>query len=181
MGIEHLGVDPVSVQGAKLKSVIEELWERDVCDFIQCVRCSFVYANPFKAGTEQFYSLAYQTDSSYNDWKWEYQVTYKDLESLIEKDNNQNINLLEIGAGNGAFIKRISPVLIPKEKIICTEFSDYGRNEIIKYGIRCVPVDLKNLGIDQLSEKFDIICIFQVLEHMDGVTEIFESLNRLSN
>ncbi|KPK82835.1 MAG: hypothetical protein AMS27_13895, partial [Bacteroides sp. SM23_62_1] len=51
MGIEHLGINPESEQGAKLKSIIRKLWEGDVSDFVQCMSCSFVYADPFIAGT----------------------------------------------------------------------------------------------------------------------------------
>lgn len=180
MGIEHLGVNPMSERGKILESIIEELWGGGVCNFVQCENCSFVYAHPFIAGTNEFYSLAYQNSGFYYDWKWEYQITYNDIVTLINESSLHNINLLEVGAGNGAFVKRISPVLIPKDKVMCTEFSDYGRREILKYGISCISDDLKNLDVDEFSDKFNIICMFQVLEHMDQIDEVFKSLNRIS-
>ncbi|KPK81461.1 MAG: hypothetical protein AMS27_15460, partial [Bacteroides sp. SM23_62_1] len=155
--------------------------EEDVSDFVQCMSCSFVYADPFIAGTNYFYSLAYHSNASYYEWKWEYQVTYDDIESFIKKNNSQKINLLEVGAGNGAFIKKISPRFIPKEKVMCIEFSDYGRKEILKYGINCISEDLKNINTNKFSIKFDIICMFQVLEHLDRLHVVFENLNKLSN
>jgi len=180
MSIVHLGIDPDSERGNMLRSVIEDLWNGDICDVIQCERCSLVYANTFISGTHKFYSIAYMNQTSYYEWKWEYQITYEDIKSLYKISNLAEINLLEIGAGNGAFIKMISPELIPKENILYTEFSDYGKEEILKYGVNCVSEDISKLKNDKLKNKYNIICMFQVLEHMDHLKETFEKLNEIS-
>ena len=107
----------------KLVSHIESLWGQDICEVVQCNNCGFCYSNPYVAGDKQFYTLAYErSPGGYPTWKWEYQITYETLKMFLKPE----ATLLEIGAGDGAFVKRISNELLPKENIICTDFSEYG-------------------------------------------------------
>jgi SAM-dependent methyltransferase len=87
--------------------------------------------------------------------------------------------LIEIGAGDGAFISKIAKEVLPKENIFCTEFSEYGRHQIENWGIKCVPKDIRELSGQEYEKCADVICLFQVLEHMDGLDVLFEKLNWL--
>ena len=153
---------------------IENLWGQDTCDIVQCDKCRFCFSNPYIGGTEQFYTLAYER-SGYPKWKWEFQLTYDVLNNMPKSD----VRLLEIGAGDGAFIKKIAEKILPKEKIFCTEFSVYGKQQIEKFGVRCLSEDIRNIKDKELEESIDIICMFQVLEHMDSLDILFKQLNWL--
>jgi SAM-dependent methyltransferase len=68
---------------------------------------------------------------------------------------------------------------LAKENIFCTEFSEYGRHQIENWGIKCVPKDIRELSGQEYEKCADVICLFQVLEHMDGLDVLFEKLNWL--
>lgn len=155
----------------KLETHIRNLWNKGTCDVVRCDKCEFVFSNPYVSGNESFYRLAYDR-SGYPEWKWEYQQTYDILVRMTQPD----IRLLEVGAGEGAFIKKITEKLIPKKNILCTEYSTYGKGEIEKYGVKCLSEDIRQVSNECSEGEFDIICMFQVLEHMDKLDELFKRL-----
>jgi 2-polyprenyl-3-methyl-5-hydroxy-6-metoxy-1,4-benzoquinol methylase len=157
-----------------LKSQIEILWGQNTCEVLKCDNCKFCFSNPFIAGDELFYTLAYNR-TGYPSWKWEFQQTY----DTINKSSRSDLKLFEIGAGDGGFVTRIADNILPNENIYCTEFSQYGKRELEKKGITCYTDDFRNLTSSKLSENFDIVCMFQVLEHLDKIDLTFQKLNWL--
>jgi 2-polyprenyl-3-methyl-5-hydroxy-6-metoxy-1,4-benzoquinol methylase len=158
----------------ELVSHIETLWGQTTCEVVRCNTCEFCFSNPYVGGDKQFYDLAYDR-SGYPRWNWEHQRTYEVLRRLA----SPNLRLLEVGAGDGSFIRRIAPEILPKEEILCTEFSEYGRRRIQEFGVECLSVDVRNLSRLELLGEFDIVCMFQVLEHMDGLDAVFGTLRSL--
>jgi SAM-dependent methyltransferase len=158
----------------ELASHIKILWGGDTCEIVQCKNCEYCYSNPFIAGDERFYTLAYDR-SSYPKWKWEFQVTL----DVLKRNAGADTSLFEIGAGDGAFVKRVAENILPKGNILCTEFSEYGRLSIEEFGIKCISEDFRNLSSAELNESLDVVCMFQVLEHMDRLDVLFQKLNWL--
>lgn len=156
---------------SELVSHIEVLWGQNTCEVVQCDKCGFCYSNPYIAGDIRFYELAYDR-SGYPTWKWEFQLTY----DVLKMFSNPERTLLEIGAGDGAFVKRIADEILPKENIFCTELSEYGRHQIEKLGLKCFPGDIRDLQSAESEGSFDIVCMFQVLEHMDRLDVLFRKL-----
>jgi SAM-dependent methyltransferase len=162
---------------ARLQQEIEDLWKTSVCGVFQCSQCSFIYASPFVAGSLQFYTLAYKRES-YPEWKWEFELTRSTLEQLIGRDETKSVKLLEIGAGDGAFLRSVSPRLVAKENILSTEYSEYGLNKIGRYGIDCRALDPRNID-SSYHGYFDVICMFHILEHLDDLHSLFAKLRAL--
>ncbi len=166
----------------KLVEIIEQLWGVDHARMLQCENCQLVFADPFVAGSGEFYSAVYKKASYYPDWKWDYEITFQDLQ---RGDLNENImqgaQLLEVGAGNGAFVKKLAAGLFSKENILCTEYSEYGSKQIMDLGIRCVSEPLEALKTSENQNRFDCLCMFQVLEHMDQLKHQFAALNHISH
>lgn len=162
-----------------LSSHIKTLWGQETCDVISCDNCGYCFALPFIAGDDTFYSLAYRR-SKYPIWKWEYQLTYNALQAVFEDTSTKNIKLLEIGAGNGAFVKKVSPLYIEKKNVFCTEYSEYGRNAIIDYGITCASKVITQISDESFHHHFDVICMFQILEHMANLDILFRQLSWLT-
>lgn len=158
----------------KLAAHIRQLWQRDTCDIVQCDHCGFCHSHPYVAGDSKFYTLAYDR-SHYPTWKWEHQLTYDAL-----SNGSKNFKLLELGAGDGAFVKQVAPNLTSKENVLCTEYSDYGRTQIQNYGIECLPKDIREEEFVQFQGQFDAVCMFQVIEHMDRLDELFQRLNLIT-
>jgi len=155
----------------ELASHIGSLWQSDRCRVVRCDCCRFCFSWPFVAGDARFYALAYP-NHGYPKWKWEYDAA---LDWIAEGQTSQR-NLLEIGAGNGAFAAALIKRGFPKERIVCTEFSAGGRAAINELGIRCLPDDVRNLSGPDWDGRFDLVCMFQVLEHMDRLDELFARL-----
>lgn len=158
----------------KLVEHIESLWEQNTCDVVRCDKCGFCFSNPYIGGDEHFYRLAYDR-SGYPTWKWEFQLTYNILSEFSKSD----LKLLEIGAGDGAFVKKIAEDILSKESIVCTEFSKYGRHQIEKLGLKCLSQDVRSLSDAKLEGSFDVVCLFHVLEHMDRLDIFFQKLSWL--
>jgi len=158
----------------ELRLHIESLWGQATCDILRCDTCGFCFSSPYIAGDEQFYSLAYDR-CRYPVWKWEFQLTYDALRTVCRPD----MKLLEIGAGHGAFLAKIADTLLPRENLFGTEFSITGRSRLETLGVKCFSQDVRRLSGTDFEQSFDCVCLFQVLEHMDGLDVLFEKLNGL--
>lgn len=163
---------------AQLVSEIITTWGGDRAAFFRCKHCSFMFAWPFKPGSAAFYSLAYAHQESYVDWKWDFEVSRHSIKTMVT--DPQNATLLEIGAGTGAFVGKIKEI-IPPANILCTEYSDFGRRTINDMGITCVAAGVDELSRHAGDRKFDLVCMFQVLEHMDKPDVVFEIIHRMTN
>lgn len=120
----------------------------------------YSYFYPFHiSGDSSFYEELSKKDWYYNPWKWEHDVALKNI--------SFNDKILEIGCGKGSFISKLEQM-----------------------GNHCVGLELgfsnpSNPTIfDQTiehfsktsSEKFDIICGFQILEHIVDVEGFLKSV-----
>ena len=153
---------------------IESLWGADHCEVVSCEACSFTFSSPYVAGDKRFYELAYER-SGYPSWKWEFEEALTELKRLSTAD----FRLLEVGAGNGAFIRRAIGTVAQSQNILATEYSDYGRRQIESLGVRCLPTDLRQIRDEAYKESFDAICMFQVLEHLDDLPGLFDHVRFL--
>lgn len=86
-----------------IMEIITNLWAKETVNMHRCGNCELVFADPFFAGSAEFYSTVYQKNNYYPDWKWDYDITYRDLQAQSQKMDLKDTHLLEIGAGNGAF------------------------------------------------------------------------------
>lgn len=160
-----------------LQNHVKFLWQGDESRIVECKNCHLVYASPFIAGDAAYYNMAYSNNFVYPEWKWEFEKTREEFKNL---DNIQNFNLLEIGAGTGEFLKEICDKYIKRDNIECTEYSDYGKSKIEKLGLKCYSLDIRDQEFKAGSKQYDIICMFQVLEHLDNLQDFFSNLNLLA-
>ncbi|MBN1364259.1 MAG: methyltransferase domain-containing protein [Syntrophaceae bacterium] len=167
------------VENDLLLSSVENLWGTDGCYFVQCAECSLSYASPLISGDSTLYKALYDNSKYYKKWKWEYDITLKKILLLCKQNSFTSYTLLEIGAGNGQFVKKIPNSIILPKNILTTEFSIFGKSEINRLGIECIEAKLINLCSLENKEKFAFICMFQVLEHLDELDQVFNSLSFL--
>jgi hypothetical protein len=160
---------------------ITTLWGEDYCRICRCLECGFGFSDPYIAGDETFYNLAYDRKrGDYPKDKWEYVVAIDTLRNCIDAHGRDAIRLLEIGAGDGAFLRRIVPEVIGPERILCTEYGDYGVAQIRKLGIRVERGDIRDISVGN-ADVFNVVCLFQILEHMDRLRELFARLRMLTS
>ncbi len=156
-----------------LEAHIRTLWGGPRCRVLACPGCGLCRADPLVAGDEPFYTLAYRR-TGYPQDKWEYRETRRALAALPAAST-----LLEIGAGDGAFLRSVVPSRFRPGDVLATDYSDYGRRAITALGVRCEPLDLRALPAAE-DGRFDVLCLFQVLEHLDRLDEAMARLGRLA-
>jgi SAM-dependent methyltransferase len=174
-------------QAGQIAGQIAQLWQSDTCEFFHCQRCGYGFARPYRAGNELIYSALYYEDFSYPEDKWEYSRALEIIRDLYSAGDGRygsqapqagGATLLEVGAGNGSFLDKISSDDFPAPNIYSTEFSDAGAKAIRKKGYHCFNRAVQDLAQENIP-RFDVICMFQVLEHMDNLDPVFRSLNHL--
>lgn len=164
-------------QSLKISKEIESLWQSDHCEFYSCSQCRYGFAWPYTAGNMEIYSALYYRAFSFPSDKWEYD---RAIEIISHADLRADSALLEIGAGNGSFLEKVSPLIQDRNRIHSTEYSGPGVEEIQRKGFKCYSKSISQLAEGDLP-RFDVICMFQVLEHMDDLDLVFQSLGKLGN
>ena len=157
---------------ARMMSILEGMWRRTAVRVVKCNACEFCYADPFVAGTPEFYNLE-APDTPYPRDKWEYRRT---LQQLARWSGTAS-TLLDVGAGKGYFLSQLIGRGWDPRNLMAAEFSTSGRGVIERLGVECHQGDVRNLDTDR---RFDAICMFQVLEHLDGYDELFAAIAGLS-
>jgi hypothetical protein len=164
-----------------LRRHIAALWGRDHCYICRCGNCGFGFSDPYIAGDPLFYNTAYdRKEGEYPVQKWEYLVAKTTIAARVATNGQKNVRLLEIGAGSGAFLTQIVPRLIRSDAVLCTEYSEYGAAQIRGLGIRVEQADIR-ISDTSSHEPFDIVCMFQVLEHMDRIPQLFAKLRVITS
>ena len=130
---------------------------------LRCKRCSLIFSSPILS-SRQLSSLYRKSICNYKDQIPYLIKTYFKIIKRIKKDIPKNPKVLEVGCGNGFFLKalmdskftnNISGVEPSSEMVLDSE------NEIRKK-IK-TSIFKKNLF---LKDSFDLICCFHTLDHM---------------
>ena len=163
----------------QLSACISRIWGQSDCTVKRCKSCYFVFADPFNAGNGEFYNLTYGENFSYPEWKWDYEVTVQSIKSI--KNDFSALSVLEIGAGNGFFLDHLLNLGVQKENMYANELSSGGCQELKRKGYTTFQHDLSELRPTLIRRKADIICMFQVLEHLDNLHIVFDVFNNISS
>jgi len=159
---------------------IERIWAGPSCDFVRCDQCTFCYAEPFNPATPEFYASLYSATEAYAESKWEFERTMRAIETLVQSGRLAEFSLVDIGAGSGAFASRASNAFSGIGRILCTEYSESGREQMRARGLTCLSGGLMDIDVVEFSHCFDILCLFQVLEHLADVDAVFDRLSVLA-
>jgi SAM-dependent methyltransferase len=167
-----------SGQNARLASVIRRLWNRLTCQLVRCGYCDGVFAFPFVAGDSEFYEVACEGQNAgfYPSNRWEYGESLRFCQqSTVSLETS---SCLEIGAGDGAFLKCLIGAGVPQRDVTALEYSQYGQS-----AIRCRYPDVDVRHGDDLTNlrdgAFSHIFLFQVMEHLGSLDSFVAQLRRL--
>ena len=115
---------------------------------------------------------AFEILLEYEDWHWWFQNRNRLIIRLMKRFGTSHGRILEIGCGNGLVTEAISREF-PKSEIVATEFLAAG---LVGARKRLPQVRFEQLDARDLngSETYDIICAFDVLEHIDADVEVMK-------
>ncbi len=151
----------------RLKEIINRLWSDEDCAIYRCAECGFGFGVPFVGGDAEFYMILHE-QRGYPIWRWDYEVA---ITHALLKFNGGRI--LDIGAGNGRFLRTLDPIW----ERYAVETSDVNRSDLEKAGVRVFP-DL-SVAAEQEAGTFQIVTLFQVLEHIATFNQTIESCRDL--
>jgi len=131
----------------------------------KCVGCGLYWYNYHLPDSEEMYKRMEDTGRYYP----QYRTTYGVMREMLLKLKPQT--LLEIGSGNGAFIKHIDGIV---PSIIGSEY-----NKDIAKKCRDMGMNITMKNIDEINETFDIVCHHEVFEHVRDTHTFFKQNIRL--
>ncbi len=131
----------------------------------KCLKTGFRFYYPFHIyGDGPFYEQLEKFDWYYMPWKWEHEQAY----SIV----NPGLKVLEVGCGKGSFIAKLQNEL--NATTVGLELNDTA----VEFG-KENGIDIRNESIETHAignpAKYDIVCSFQVLEHIPNVQEFIQS------
>ena len=139
-----------------------------------CTNCDFSIYDPALAGTSDFYADAVDVDYNYyNDDKWEFRQALKDIGMMDAQ------KILDVGCGSGSFLESLRRSLnLPTAWGY--EISPALARVVTRKGFQ-VYSDIfpDQLIDDNKANFFDVICIFQVLEHVDDPMRMLRDIKEL--
>jgi 2-polyprenyl-3-methyl-5-hydroxy-6-metoxy-1,4-benzoquinol methylase len=128
----------------------------------QCSICRLIYFDPPCFGDGDFYSTISKYPWYYEENKWEYDVTAEIVSQLPSS------KLLEIGCGNGYFLDKVSSLgIVIKGVDINTDAVTFCKEK---------GLNVEATNVFDITESYDLVVSFQVLEHMDNLKRLFETL-----
>lgn len=130
-------------------------------EFYHCQSCDLMFFFPMVAGSEQFYEAMQKFDWYYMDEKNEYDYARKFIK---ETDS-----VLEIGCGKGAFAAKV-----PAKNYVGLELSQRAIKVASSQGITVLNELIEAHAIVKPA-SYDVVCSFQVLEHVSKPKQFIES------
>ena len=134
-------------------------------ELYRCLRSDYFFFMPSSiAGDSNFYQQLEKHSWYYTPWKWEHQKATEYIKPM-EK-------VLEVGAGQGDFL-----ILMRKMMGVYgvgLELNSSAIKKGRKNGANLIDESIHSYSKNN-SEKFDVVCMFQVLEHLVQVKEVIES------
>jgi SAM-dependent methyltransferase len=146
---------------------VERFFNSDRLTLYQCPDTGYRFFYPEQlAGDSKFYEQLQNFDWYYIPWKWEHEITAEYL-----KDAN---SILEVGCGQGGFIQKISLQNDAKE-IVGLELNEDAAKNLSSKGFRVLNKKIQDFALEQ-KEHFDLVCLFQVLEHIYDIKGFVQAM-----
>lgn len=120
-------------------------------------------------------------------WRKTKKILQDEAEKIIN-NTKEDLNICDVGCGNGALIIRLAELTrsLPQQINyqgfeLSTPFVDYGKQAVKFKKLTNVTFTQFDVEKDNLQDKFDIIICSEVLEHLhnpkDVLKKLFQSIN----
>jgi 2-polyprenyl-3-methyl-5-hydroxy-6-metoxy-1,4-benzoquinol methylase len=160
----------------RLVEHLRALWDGNSVEVQRCDGCGFGFAVPWVGGDTDFYALAHAGDPHYPRDRWEFGET---LSTLALWKAAGGLRVLEVGAGDGAFLDRLRALPTGRiGEIVAADLDAGACRQMRNKGYEAVNGSLSDVA-SSIEERFDVVCLFQTLEHMASVDAFFADLRKV--
>lgn len=141
----------------------------------ECEDVGYRFYYPFEiAGDEEFYQ---NLQSEITNKGGEYDRDWAEDHKFAFEQIKPNSKVLEIGCNTGKFLER----LLPKtQNLLGLEFNEKAAKIAVDKGLK-----VKNESVETHAEdnagQYDVVCAFQVLEHITQIKPVLEAAIKLLN
>jgi SAM-dependent methyltransferase len=130
-----------------------------------CPSCGLEYFSPRNQGGSDFYGLLTSAPAGYyTDRRWEY--------SIAEKLLHDGDAVLDIGCGDGGFLRRVAPRV---GRAVGVDENPAAIRRLADAGIEAHCADLEQFAAENAA-RFDVVCAFQLLEHLPSIAGFAQSV-----
>jgi SAM-dependent methyltransferase len=147
--------DLIGLYKSKFKLDTSYLFKSAEVDYVLCADCRLKFFYPFSGGDGAFYTYFQKYDWYYMEEKEEFVYA----RNLVKPE----MEVLEIGSGKGIFAKNLS-----SRKYTGLEFSNTACELAARDGIDVRNESIENHALTNRG-KYDVVCFFQVLEHVQNI------------
>lgn len=158
---------------------------RDIAsvNVMKCIKCGMIQLDSQKYNTDENYVCGGMLKASYGaitdtteDMSWETWIQ----ETEVDDDRRYKMltkvcagkSILEFGCGNGGFLRKIKRVA---SDVAGIELMAEARKKIQEDGIPVYET------LDDINQKYDIICMFMVIEHLNNPKEVLRRVQNILN
>lgn len=153
--------------------------------FCRCASCEHLYLNP-RPYTEDlkiiypstYYAFAEEQAGNpvvgYFRNIWESRKI-KDFRKLVGSGKKK---ILDVGCGEGRFLSLLKQYGDPNWELVGLDLDEQAAQRCRHRGFRCEVARIESFS---KSEKFDVIIMFQLIEHVDNPREVIESMRSMLN
>lgn len=168
----YITEDVYNGYGLENKETIVELKNHhpiETYSLVKCSSCGLECAQPFIAPSSDWYGILYNNLKLYPGNRWEY--------DFVLKNTSSGTSVCDIGCGSGLFLE-----CAIDSGFKATGF-DFSMDAVTKG--RSNGFEIHHLEIDNLQKlnhnKYDTVVAFQVLEHLEVPSNLFNAANALGN
>lgn len=130
-----------------------------------CTNCGLYFYNYHIPDDDTLYANLNKNEKYYPTYREEYGPC---IEYILKKKPK---SLLEIGAGDGEFLSIVKNVV---PNVVGSEYNSQARKKCLQKGLNVLGED-----ISLIDSKFDLICHFEVLEHVFDTKTLMEKSVKL--
>lgn len=154
--------------GAKHKKREGKIRNLDGVDVLECQNCSLVFLSSFEHMNEIFYQQG-EMHSGMNLENWVEATKADDVRRFnFVKNKIENKKVLDFGSGNAGFLTLAKNIA---QKAIGLELDETFSEYFIQNNL-----EIKK-NINDIDEKFDVVTMFHVLEHLQNPKQILQEIS----
>lgn len=146
------------------KKDIDYIWKgMERLEYVLCRKCGLRFFDPIISGDDDFYKILLEDEWYYlHEGKTEYDYSRKFIK---EKDR-----VLDIGAGRGAFRHYLSKENYYQGLDLSSKAIELAKKD----GVNVLPIPIEEFSTKN-KEGFDVVSIFQVIEHISSLNKFLGS------